>query len=114
MKSLEYSNKPINKKEKLNIIEDDEEDENDLIKRYEVESKIPLNNFILINKTNKKRMPLLFYVFILAILIFLVLFIIFIIVSFSKKENYDIEYNKIERPFISDNNYTKIIFKKMI
>ena len=111
MESLEYSNNLIDKNKKKNIIEDDEEDDNDLIKRYEVESKIPLNNFVYFNKTKKKKLPLLFYVFILAILIFLGFLILYIIVFVKKKVNYTEEYNKIEKPLLSSNNYTNIKFE---
>jgi hypothetical protein len=112
MKSLEYSNEPINKKNtKENIVDEDEdEDENDLIKRYEVEEKKSINSFYIINKKNKKRLPLLFYVFIFSLLLLIAFIIYFIVTLINKKENFSIDDNPIEKPPLSNYKYSKITF----
>jgi len=110
MKSLEYSNEPINKKKTKENLVDEDEDENDLIKRYEVEEKKPLNSFYLLDKKNKKRLPLLFYVFIFSLLLLIAFVVYFIVILINKKQNFTIEDNPIDKPPLSNYSYSKITF----
>ena len=87
----------------------DEEDESNLINRYEVKKDNDnVSNYLRLTKKNQKKLPLLFYVFILSLLILLACVMIYIFTN--KKPSYTYEIEPIEKPGISEFNYSKIIF----
>ena len=113
MKSLESFKEEPNKKKKnknknRNILEEDDED--DLIDRYEVEDKRLTQYNYLLNRKKKKKLPPLFYILIFSILVFLGFFIYFIVMSITKKENYSYELEGIDKPDLSEFKYSTLIF----
>ena len=107
MKSLESSKDEIIRIS--NEILDD--DENDIMNRYDVEEKrLNQNNFLLIRRMNKKKLPLLFYIYIISVLLFLSFFIYFLVQYINKDENYKYVHDKIIKPPLSKYKYSNLTF----
>ena len=106
MKSLESSKDDI-----LRINHEISEDEdNDIMNRYDVEEKRLSQDYILLRKEKKKRLPLLFYIYIISVLLFLSFFIYFLIQSISKDENYKYIHDKIKKPPLTEYKYSNLTF----
>ena len=90
-------------------VKEDKEDKDNLINRYEVDNYNLQESFLLRQK-KKKKLPLLFYVFIFAILFLLSLVISIIYEYVIKKKNYTVVEEPYLKPSISHYNYTKVKF----
>ena len=108
MESLESSyDGSISSKNKIGIIN---EDECELIDRYEVEDTTNNNSIYILKRNKKKKFPLLFYVYILSVLLFLGFLIFYISQYLNKNPNYKYEFEEIDKPDISEFKYANMTF----
>lgn len=77
--------------------------------RYQV-SYPNLKSPLLLGHNDKKKCPILFYVFIFTFLMLLILILILIIEIMTRKNYYIVNDNPYLKPNISNHNYTKIRF----
>jgi len=91
-----YSVESIEKEYKLNINDDEDEDNNE--------------KFIHKELKNKKNLPFMIYILIFTSILCIGTLIALIIVLFTYKENYDYEEDIFLKPNISEHNYSRLNF----
>ena len=106
MKSLEYSTEGINIEKKGTL----EDDEKDLIDRYEVEDNKKSQFDFYLERKKRRALPFLLFIFIISVLIFFIFLLFFIIKSLSIKNNYKYRYDEIEKPKLSQFKYSNLTF----
>ena len=106
MESLESYKEYINKKSKESL----DEEENEILNKYEVNEKELNSNSPLIKRNKKKKLPLLFYIYIISVLLFIASFINFIVQYIKKDKNYRYSYEKIFKSSISEFKYSNLTF----
>ena len=92
-------------------VENKNKNEHNNINRYEVNNAELKESFILQKKIrNKKRFPLLFFIFIFSLILLLGFLIAYLVLYIIKDEKYEEFKDPYLKPFISHHSYTKYIF----